>query len=910
MDRLVRGVTAHPWTVLVATAVLTLVAFLQLVDVRTGAVRIALDPSMSRLMPDDDEDRLFYEAARQRFGSDDAIVVALAADPLFTHAHLDAVRRMSVRFAELPLVRGVVSLATALDVRGEGGDLSIEPFFEQVPRDDEALLRIRDRALGNPMYAGNLVSRDGTATAIVLPLANVSERGLEESGLEARVRAIVEEERGDAEVWITGAPIVKSATGRILLEDLRRIIPLAFALAMVVAFLSFRSLRGVLVPMASVSLGIVWTLATMVWLGRPLNVVTVIVPPLLITVGYAYAMHLMTEYQGSVRSCGDRTSRKVVEHALHEVAVPVLVCGLTTAVGFGSLMLSPLSAIREFGGFSVLGTFATVFATLTFAPALLAVLSLPDRTAQTKDGTSLLDRLSERLGLFDVRHHRAIFVVWALVLVLSAIGAARIEVSTDLVKSFPADEPVRRDAEAVNARLDGANSLWVVVEGGEAGAFKDPDNLRALSELSAWLETRPDVGSVTSIADYVMLVNRAFHDDDPAELAIPASKAATAQLVGFADGKELRSLVDARWQSANLLVRSTAADSARVGALVSELEARLADLPQGLRARVTGGTVLITRTIDELTRGQAWSLLTGFVLIYAVLVAMFASLRVGLVALIPNALPVAIYFGAMGFAGIALGTSTGLVACVVLGIAVDDTIHYMHRFSAESRRLGDESRGTVATMRALGRPVTLTAIAACAGFLVLSLSRLSSQREFGQLAAFTLACGWLCEMTLTPALCSVTKIVTLWDVLTLDLGPSPQRTIGIFRDLSERQARIAALMMGITQHPKGTRLFRAGEEGNDMHVVIDGELSASVATGSGVRPLNTMRRGDSVGEVALFHGRRTADVDAVTDVRTVRLTRKDLEALRKRYPRIGAKVFWNLSEILAQRVANTTEKMA
>ncbi len=152
-------------------------------------------------------------------------------------------------------------------------------------------------------------------------------------------------------------------------------------------------------------------------------------------------------------------------------------------------------------------------------------------------------------------------------------------------------------------------------------------------------------------------------------------------------------------------------------------------------------------------------------------------------------------------------------------------------------------------------------------------------------------------------------IVTFWDVLTLDLGDSPERSIPLFHGLSKTQARVAALMTRIVSFDKGYQLFQMGDEGNEMYVVIDGRLSASKHTEAGRVPLSEHTRGDVVGEVALFHGRRTADVEAITDVRLLRITQSALTRIKRRYPRIGAQLYRNLSQTLADRLASTTARI-
>jgi hypothetical protein len=324
---------------------------------------------------------------------------------------------------------------------------------------------------------------------------------------------------------------------------------------------------------------------------------------------------------------------------------------------------------------------------------------------------------------------------------------------------------------------------------------------------------------------------------------------------------------------------------------------------------VTGNTVLLTRTIDDITRGQSVSLAFAFAMILAVLSLLFTSVRVGLLALIPNALPVLFYFGILGLTGITLNSTTGLVACLVLGIAVDDTIHILARFNDAAKRLADETKGMGEALRSVGRPVTYTTAALCMGFLVLTQSHFHNQVQFGALAAVTLAFAWLIDITFTPALASRMKIVTLWDALTLDLGAEPERTIPLFNGLRKTQARIAALMTDIVVLPAGHRLFSAGDAGSEMYVVVEGELVASIATDSGTVRFKTHERGDVVGEVGLFHGARTADVTTESDVRMLRLTRETLERIRQRHPRLASVLDSNLIEILADLVASTTVRI-
>jgi hypothetical protein len=465
---------------------------------------------------------------------------------------------------------------------------------------------------------------------------------------------------------------------------------------------------------------------------------------------------------------------------------------------------------------------------------------------------------------------------------------------------------VRVDFEAVNEHLEGSDAVYVVVEASQSDAFKQPENLALIEELQLWLEEQPNIGGTTSIVDYVKLIHRGYMGDTD-ELVIPASRKLVAQLMFFGSNDEMESFVDSRWQMVSVLVRSRAIDSADVTELVDRIEAHLATLPGHLTGRVTGNGVLINKTSDVIALGQAVSLALAFVVIYAVLCLLFTSFRVGFLALVPNMLPVLVYFGTLGLTGVTLNTTTGLVACLVLGIAVDDTIHFLARFNSAAKRLGDVAKGVVEALVTVGRPVTYTSIALCIGFLAIATSTLQNQKEFGYLAAFTLGVAWLTDVIFTPALAVRMRVVTLWDMLTLDLGEDPHRTIPLLEGLTLRQARIAALMTRVQEYVAGSTLWKVDDPGDWMYVVVHGELVAIVPGKNGVERL-PLRRGDVVGEIGLFHGARSADVEVTQDCMLMRLTQENLAHLQKRYPRIGAQIYRNLNHVLADRMARSTAR--
>ncbi len=894
--RLRAAIEHHAAWVLAGVVVATLLALAALVDLEDGRSRLHIEPSIESLLPEDSEARTFLAEARRRFGSDESLVLGFAPDALFTTDSLQRIDRITRRLAELEEIRSVTSLTNAVDVVGTEEGIEIGPFVRAIPEDEAGLAAVRDAVMGNPFTAGSLVARDESATALLLTLAPLDSREYGERGVSDRLLEIAHAEAGDAQIWLTGGPHFGVANARVLVRETFLLPSLILGAMSLVLVLAFRTVRGVLVPLVTVAVAVVWALGLMVATGHVLNAVTVLVPALLTTLGLSYAIHVVSEYYEVE---GERPAVRAAA-ATGQVQLPVLLTGLTTAIGFATLILSPLPAVREFGVLSVLGVGCTVLASLTLTPAVLAFLPLPRRHPPA---TGRAEGIATRVAHFAVRQRPWIFGGFAAALVLALVGAGSIRVGSDQIRKFPPDSEVRLHYEAVNDRLGGANPLLIVLEGETRDTFKKPEHLREIEELQAWLSADPAVGETTSLVDHLKLLNRGFHENDPEYFALPERQRLVSQILLFGESRELRNLVDVAYQRTVVRVRAKVIDSDDVTALTGRIATRLAELPDSIDARVTGTSVIISDALDQIIRGQTISVLAAFGIIYVVLAALFVSLRVGLVALLPNAVPVAVYFGALGWTGVSLSPGTSLIAPMVLGIAVDDTIHYFARFIRDAKRLGDEEKATAATLAAVGPPVTVTTMALCAGFLCLLVSDLSTQREIGVLAAFALAFAWLTDVTFTPALCARMRIVTLWDLVSLDLGDDPRRTIGLFQGLRAGQARIVALMGTLVEAPAGRALFHAGEPAQGMYVVIGGAVRSWVDAGDRNLIASLHDRGDTVGEAGLFHGEHALNAEVVEDARLLRLSQEAMSHLALRYPRIATVLFQNTNELLASRLA-------
>jgi hypothetical protein len=864
-----------------------------------------IDSSMEMLLAEGDPDRAYYAEVERIFGSEEVTMVGVFADDVFARATLEKTDRLTRELEALEGVRQVVSLTTVQAVESDEDGLRIGKLVRQMPETAEESEALRARALANPLYLRNIVSPDSRAAGITVVYEPMSDREFEESQLEPRVREIVAAAGGPEQFAVTGVPTIKVHGARFMEDDIATFTPIAVALIIVVLYWAFRTVRGVMVPLATVLVGVVWTVGVMVLNGDSINMGTLVLPPLLITLGVAYSIHVVSQYYQEVQP--GRTPAQIVSHAMDHVGMPVVVCAFTTMLGFAPFALSPITAIYDFGVYSIFGVMAIVVASFTLAPALLVLMPAPSKVPATLDQENWLTHLLVQQGRWAIGHRRLVFAGTLVACLFCLWGISRIEVVTDYLAFFHPQSEVRVDNAIIAERLAGTQPIYVVIDGEGPGSITRLPTLKAIKDLQDFLEKQPAVDTSMSLLDYLGLLRKAL-DAGPAD-SLPDTQEEVDQLFLFANPEDLKSVLNNDQSRANILLRTTLSGSTEVGAFVELVERFAADnFPAGVRVHPTGSVVLLNRTADTLAWGQIAGLWQVVVVLFVVLSVMFLSVRIGLLALIPNLVPIILLFGIMGWSGISLNISTSMIASLALGIAIDDTIHFLSTFNSESHRSGDQEAAVLYTMRTVGRPMVFTSVALAAGFLVVCLSNFQPVQHFGYLSSVTIGVALIVELFLSPALVTAVRIITLWDLLGLKIGPDPQKQIPLFHGLRPFQAKIVVLMARLAKATAGAFITRRGETKEELYVLLDGR--ADVYHSYPGPLIRSMGRGDVIGEMGLVRKRpRSADVVAGEEAEYLTLDGRFLKRIERRYPRIAATVFLNLARILSDRLESTTEAL-
>jgi hypothetical protein len=906
MARLLLWTFERPLLMAVVVAVLTALAAVHI-------PKLEMDPSAEGLMVAHDPARVLYEQVKRRFGSDNLTVVVVKADDVFTPTVLGVVKRLTEGLERVDGVTRVESLTTVRNIKGDGDRLDTEPLVgSPVPDDPVTIARIRGDALGNRVFVGNIVSADARATAITVYTDSrprdgaFNERFTE--GVESLIRQI---SAPGLTVYQIGEILTRVTNQRYLDHDQRTVVPIGAAVLLLILFLAFRTPQGMVIPTVTALLSIVWVLGAMAYLGVPMNLLTSIVPSLLIAIGFTEDVHMLVAYHAALQH--GRPKLDAIREMLAESALPLTITSATTVVGFGTLVFTDVTMLVQFGVASSIGLTANFVVTMLVVPLMLRYWPVPRhiRRSSFADGAGEgpLLRFLDGLGRFNLKHRRAILVAAGLVTAGSVVGWFSLRVDTDFLTLLPKDSVVRQRIADLGLALGGALNFYVVVDTGRPDGVKDPQVLRKIAGLQDFLAGTGKVSKTVSVTDYIRKMHREMNGGDPAFEVIPDNADLIAQYMLLLEGRDFAKFVDFDASGANVVVRHNLTGSNAISALRHAIEDYIGrEFPPTLVARPTGEAILTNNAMDFLAVNELQSLVWTFLIIALIHAALFMSLTVGLLSMIPNVIPVLSVYGLMGLMGIPLNISTALVATIAIGIAVDDTVHHMITYNRQLQEHHDQERAMFNTLRAQGPPIIYVSLALVASFLVLVFASLVSSVQFGLLSAFVMATALVGELTLTPVLMGTMRLVTLWDMLLLKMNVDLIRRAPLFEGLSRWEARKIVLLGKLEAVAAGDLVLRKGETGDEMYMVITGCLRVFDRRPDGREAvLAELTPGAVFGEMALVTREvRSASVMAATNADVLRLDFAALERIRRRFPYTGAKLFRNLAHVLADRLRRTT----
>lgn len=704
-----------------------------------GVARLRVETSTDSVLNRSNSTWRFYEHSQDLFGEDEVIVVALEADRAFDARMLEDVRFLSREFEKLPNVRRVDSLATVPVIRVDAdGDLNLAAALDEPLRiSAESARRIGSIVAGDRIAPRSLVSEDGRVAAINILLERDTEAHYPE--LVGKVSEIL----GGRQAWVSGVPVFRVATDARTREEVLLFVPITVVVVGLLLFAIFRRAAAVLIPLATSGVATWVLLAALGATGTPVTVTTAILPSIMLALGCAYVMHLLT-------AASEAGSRDRLEGSLAAVARPIAISGITTAVGFLAIANVPIDAIRFVGLFGAIGAGVLMLTSLTLAPAILALWSV----SGAAPGPGLRVRRMGRWMVLQAAgaRRRSVVTSWLVVLAVSAYGVHSLEVNTDVTRWFPESSPVRQSWDAIRERLSGLTPVNVILESQGESRLSDPEMLAAVDALTRFLDGLPEVGKAVSIGDPLRQLHGGFVDDPT--MPLPLGRGLTEQyLLLLSSVEPLRDLVTDDRSAANVLLRVDNNGSQPIRRLSGKIDRWWSE--HGLTrvtARTTGTMYVFAQAEDDIAFGQLKGLVYAVGGIGAVLLFVFRQPIVVGTVLVANVTPIVLLLGMMGLCGVPLDAGTVLVGSIALGIAVDDAIHVVSTYQAERGRGCEPVQAILISYERVLPPLVYTTLAISIGFAVLGLSPFTFTRNLGLLTTAVMVLCWLADVTLLPAI--------------------------------------------------------------------------------------------------------------------------------------------------------------
>ncbi len=739
---------------------------------------IKFDSSSDGSIPKGDPSAEYFEQVKSDFGNDQVAMLVVISDAelgIFEPSTLAKIKRLTDSIGDFAGVDNVVSLTNSRFLTGAGGErLANDPIIPVLPETVDSAIAVRARVLKNKLFHKTLVSPDGKAAAINIFLSNLPDSTLQSTGVDRRINEIVESESGPEKLLYAGLIHTRMEINKTMHRDLKTFIPISFLLIVVILILSFRNLAGVLLPAITIMISVTWTFGLIGFFGVPINMTMTIIPPLLIAITCAYAIYVVSGFYD--RSRTEMDSKKVVRDTLLFMAAPFVSCVITDQIGFSSNIVSSIPNNQKAAVWCTIGVALSMALCLSFVPAMLTFVKAKHKKAASDPdesehghGSDFMSRLVERIIHFDTKHPVIIFSVAGLVLLLSLIGMFRIQVNTDFLSYFKKDSEIRKTADIIGQKLAGVSTFYVIAESDSADILRDAEVLQRIDSIQKYMESLPGIDKTSSMVNILKVFHQAMNSDNPDSHIVTSSQEALDEAILLTIDQEDPAVrahyVVEDYSSMAIFVRSQLVSTSELAKTIEKIEQYASGvLPKEIAAKATGTVVVFAKSISSIISSQVNSLILSVSLVFLIMAYLFRSVKVGLITLLPNVLPILTIFGLMGFVGITLNMGTSMVASIALGIAVDDTIHLFATFRDLLARGMDRQEAAVEAARHCGKPVIYTSVAMSLGFLVLCLS------DFGMLSSV----GFLAGVTMLVCVAS-DLFMSVAIITRFDLSKNPRR---------------------------------------------------------------------------------------------------------------------------------------
>jgi len=748
--------------------------------------RLKINPDVLNYLPKDDPVTMTFDSIGDAYQGNMIALIGYSCDNVFSAEALKEVSALTDSISTMQGVSAVTSIINIIDARNVDSVLQVVPLIDKdnIPTDAQVLDSIKRYVLSKEIYRGFFVSEDAKATLITYriqpdfveaidstikkdsvlhyyqqkykaPIYTISLNKTKDSiavkvdktVVSNMVRDNLNQWKLKGKLYFGGLPYMVSDIGAIISHDIVTLGILAFIIILIVLYLSFKSWRGVVMPVLAVAIAIDWVLGIMGIFGFEITMVTNVTPVILLATGSAYTIHVINRIQEEVLN-GEHTLNYLIVKAMAYVSIPVFFAALTTVIGFVSFIFgSYLVMISQFGIFTALGVFFSFILAITFVPAFLSYFPFKKKMAEHHELSqkSPLNKALKWISHINSKRKISVVVTWVVIIAFFVVGLFKIERRVDLLDYFKENYPSKKTENFLREKFGGTSYMFLNFKGN----VQDYKTLQLMDTVQNYVSSMPEISHSLSVVNILKEMNDVMGEGKQ----LPSSQEKVYNLWFLLEGQETMNQIVANGNTEGLIQATLkTTDSKKMSALVDDLDKYLQKHHLDSCSIRQSGFPSIYKRIDEsLVSSQLYSLVIALFLVYFLVSYLLKSLKNGLFAIIPIVSTVITLFGTMGWLHIPLDVATVLVASVTMGIGIDYAIHFISHVTHAQQNGTSLSKAIEGATLTSGRAIIINVLSVTLGFLVLLFSDLVPLQRFGLLIGVTMITSGLSTLTLLAA---------------------------------------------------------------------------------------------------------------------------------------------------------------
>lgn len=727
------------------------------------AVQVTMSYNLAKVVPKDDPDMIVFEAFKEQFGEDGNIVALAIKDSAVYQ--VDNFRKFKYLSDEIATLEGITEVISLPAMQKMMKDTKVkkfylEPIFPEIPDSQEKLDSMLAFALDQKFYSGQIINPENGAIMILAGIDKVYANSKKRIHLIDDIHMLGKlfTESTGIDLHYVGLPFVRAVIVVKVKREMQMFVLLSVLITGLIMLLFFRSKTAVIFPLLIIGVIVIWVLGTIVLMQYKITLLTGVIPSIIVIIGIPNSIYLLNKYHQEYNLHKDKS--RAIRKVIQKIGVVTLITNATTAVGFGVLGFTDVSILKEFGIVAAINIMATFVVSIILLPSVFSYLPPPSWKHLKHLSFKPLDKILTGLDLLVHRYKYPIFFVTGVVIVLALVGLYRVKAIAFMVDDIPEDSQIKKDLYFFENNFSGIMPLEIIIDTGRPKGVHDLKNLTVIDEFEQFLQDQKYISKPVSVVSFIKAMRQAFYNNNPDWYSLPNKRDRNFILRYFNKEGEESSLLSAFVDSTNQIMRislkvadigSDRMDSLINNVIVPKKEEVFKDTK--MKATITGTTLLFIKGNNFLVSNLKFSFLLAFFIIAIIMGMLFANLRMIIISLIPNIIPLVITAGIMGFAGIPLKPSTAIVFSIAFGISVDYAIHFLAKYRQELFSSNFFVPVAVSkALREIGPSMIYTSVVLFAGFIIFTFSDFGGTVALGFLTSTTLFISLLTNLILLPAL--------------------------------------------------------------------------------------------------------------------------------------------------------------